>query len=273
MKKARPGTMMYFDLLYDLEDYTDAEVGQLTRAMLKYGLTGELPGFTDRSMKTMWRTLQKKVDLDADKYDKKLLQTKYATYCKKVRATGAEPISYEEWINEHATDDNDSLRLDNENERTDNDSSTDVIQLPTTNSQQPPVSSQQLTANNQHTASSVQQSYPNDQQFYPAQKPQVRKSKRDEEFESFWQAYPKKKNKADARKAFDKVKVPLQTLLDAIDRQKRSAQWSKDGGQFIPYPASWLNKGAWDDEPEVESGSYKYDVDAWREVEDSIILV
>lgn len=95
---------------------------------------------------------------------------------------------------------------------------------------------------------------------------QSRKSKKNEEFESFWQAYPKKKNKADARKAFDKVKVQLQTLLDAIDRQKRSAQWSKDGGQFIPYPASWLNKGAWDDELEPQtdaSGRRYFDESEW----------
>ena len=73
-----------------------------------------------------------------------------------------------------------------------------------------------------------------------------------DDFAVFWKAYPKKKNKIDAKKAFTKVKVPLQTLLDAIDRQKRSAQWQKNGGQFIPYPATWLNRGAWDDELEGE---------------------
>lgn len=93
---------------------------------------------------------------------------------------------------------------------------------------------------------------------------EVKQSKRDIEFESFWQAYPRKKNKIAARKAFDKVKVPLQTLLDAIDRQKRSTQWSKDGGQFIPYPASWLNKGAWDDEPEIEYDRYDTSEDEWN---------
>lgn len=76
----------------------------------------------------------------------------------------------------------------------------------------------------------------------------TRESKTDKGFDSFWKAYPKKKNKLDAQKAFSKVKVPIQTLLDAIERQKRSEQWKKEGGQFIPYPATWLNRGAWDDE-------------------------
>lgn len=69
-------------------------------------------------------------------------------------------------------------------------------------------------------------------------------------FEQFWLAYPKKKNKIDAQKAFKTVKAPLKTLLDAIERQKQSEQWKRDSGQFIPYPATWLRRGAWEDETE-----------------------
>jgi hypothetical protein len=29
----------------------------------------------------------------------------------------------------------------------------------------------------------------------------------------------------------------------------RSAQWTKDGGQFIPHPASWLRAHGWHDDP------------------------
>ena len=62
-------------------------------------------------------------------------------------------------------------------------------------------------------------------------------------------SYPRKKNKEQARKAFNKLKgVKLQELLDAIERQKHSRDWTKDGGQYIPYPATWLNAGGWEDE-------------------------
>lgn len=27
-----------------------------------------------------------------------------------------------------------------------------------------------------------------------------------------------------------------------------SWDWKKDGGQFIPYPATWINRGGWEDE-------------------------
>lgn len=74
-------------------------------------------------------------------------------------------------------------------------------------------------------------------------------------FERFWQAYPKKVGKQAALKAFQRVKVPVESLLTAIERQKCSDQWSRDNGQYIPNPATWLNQGRWEDEisiPETE---------------------
>lgn len=70
----------------------------------------------------------------------------------------------------------------------------------------------------------------------------------DSDFEIFWSAYPTKVGKQPARKAFDKVKVPVETLVAAIERQKCSSQWSKDGGQYILNPATWLNQCRWEDE-------------------------
>ena len=69
-------------------------------------------------------------------------------------------------------------------------------------------------------------------------------------FDAFWKAYPRKVAKPNARKAFAKVLangVTIDTLLAAIDRQKRSQQWQKDSGQFIPHPATWLNQERWTD--------------------------
>lgn len=74
------------------------------------------------------------------------------------------------------------------------------------------------------------------------------KKERAADFEIFWKAYPKKKGKQDALKAFLKVKVPLVTLLTSLEKQKRSADWQKDGGQYVPYPATWLNGARWEDE-------------------------
>jgi hypothetical protein len=81
-------------------------------------------------------------------------------------------------------------------------------------------------------------------------------------FAAFWQAYPKKKAKDDALKAFQKRK-PDQALLDAMLRaitaQRGTEDWQKEGGKFIPYPATWLNDGRWQDETvgDVETAAVK----------------
>lgn len=67
-------------------------------------------------------------------------------------------------------------------------------------------------------------------------------------FDAFWSAYPRKEGKQKAVTAFEKVDVPVAVLLEAIEKQKRSAQWSKDGGQFIPHAATWLNGKRWEDQ-------------------------
>ena len=69
------------------------------------------------------------------------------------------------------------------------------------------------------------------------------------EFEMFWEAYPKKIGKSEAMKAWTKIKPSVQDVLKALKWQKKSEQWAKDGGQFIPNPATYLNQGRWQDEP------------------------
>lgn len=71
------------------------------------------------------------------------------------------------------------------------------------------------------------------------------------DFDRFWAAYPKKKSKADAQKAFEKLapgEELLSRMLSALEQQKQSGDWQREGGQYIPYPASWLNGRRWEDE-------------------------
>ena len=78
------------------------------------------------------------------------------------------------------------------------------------------------------------------------------KKEREAEFDIFWKAYPRKESKKDALKAFLKTKVPLSTLLTAIEQQKKTEQWS-GSKKFIPLPASWLNGERWEDEIDPNS--------------------
>lgn len=69
-------------------------------------------------------------------------------------------------------------------------------------------------------------------------------------FEQFWKAYPKKTNKAFARKVFDKLKVDqalLDKMLKAIAAQIKTT-WKDKDPQYIPHPSTWLNGERWEDE-------------------------
>jgi len=37
--------------------------------------------------------------------------------------------------------------------------------------------------------------------------------------------------------------------MAGLERSKVSEQWQRDGGQFIPHPATWLNGRRWEDQP------------------------
>lgn len=67
-------------------------------------------------------------------------------------------------------------------------------------------------------------------------------------FAEFWSAYPKKVGKIAAMKAWKRCNADLGEVLNAINRQKLGASWNKDGGQYIPNPATWINEGRWEDE-------------------------
>ena len=70
-------------------------------------------------------------------------------------------------------------------------------------------------------------------------------------FDRFWAAYPRKTDKQDAKKAFFRLKPDealLQTMLAAIEKQKKSAQWAEESGRFIPHASTWLNGCRWEDE-------------------------
>jgi len=89
-------------------------------------------------------------------------------------------------------------------------------------------------------------------------------------FNDFWKAYPKKKSKGDAFRAWKKIKPDEQLhdrILNALELAKTSGDWTKEGGKFIPYPASWLNDEGWEDEHTVSTRPDKpQPIPAWKKV-------
>ena len=86
-------------------------------------------------------------------------------------------------------------------------------------------------------------------------------SKGDTRFDEFWNAYPKKVGKKNAQQRWQKLRINDETyrkIMEAVKAQSESDQWKKDGGQYIPYPATWLSQERWEDQlPTVEQHSEK----------------
>jgi hypothetical protein len=83
-------------------------------------------------------------------------------------------------------------------------------------------------------------------------------------FGEFWACYPKKVAKTKALKAWRALNPDadlVTTILAAVERHTKTPKWIKDGGEFIPFPATWLNQRRWEDE--IESATKSADAGRW----------
>ena len=77
------------------------------------------------------------------------------------------------------------------------------------------------------------------------------KKENDNLFDRFWDAYPRKVAKPAARKKFESLNPDgqlVEKMIQAVEIQKKSDQWTKDDGRFIPHPATWISQRRWEDE-------------------------
>jgi hypothetical protein len=80
---------------------------------------------------------------------------------------------------------------------------------------------------------------------------EIRKEEYSKDFLIFYNSYPNKKAPQEAWKSWLKIsnRPPIEKIIEAINKQ---IEWRKNSnGQFRPewkHPATWLNKGCWDDE-------------------------
>lgn len=71
----------------------------------------------------------------------------------------------------------------------------------------------------------------------------------DTRFDEFWAVYPNRKDKKLARdrwanKDLDRI---ADKIIAAVKVQARSEDWTKNAGQFIPLPSTYLNRERWED--------------------------
>ena len=94
---ARPGIMLYFDILEPIKVLPDEDKGRLLVAMLEYGQKGTVPEF-EGMLALAWGFVKPKIDKDSDEYNRTVLKRQYAAFCRDRKKKGEPDISFEEWL-------------------------------------------------------------------------------------------------------------------------------------------------------------------------------
>lgn len=110
---ARPGIMLYFDILEPIRVLPDADKGRLLVAMLEYGQNGTLPEF-DGMLALAWGFVKPKIDRDDESYENAKVQRKYAAFCKRRASQNLPKITFEEWLGMDADERQRMVTTDNE---------------------------------------------------------------------------------------------------------------------------------------------------------------
>ena len=82
----------------------------------------------------------------------------------------------------------------------------------------------------------------------------------DQMFMQFWSIYPKKVDKKGSFRAFKnikKLKEVFPAIIDALEIQKQSAQWTKENGQYIPNPTTYIHQERWNTVTESDTHQAK----------------
>lgn len=78
-------------------------------------------------------------------------------------------------------------------------------------------------------------------------------------FEQWYRQYPKKVSRGQAEKAWVTVErmndVDVGGMIEKLEEQKASPDWLKEGGKYIPHPATYLNAKKWLDEADAPESS------------------
>lgn len=84
------------------------------------------------------------------------------------------------------------------------------------------------------------------------------KDKYKETFDIFYEAYPKKEAKQDALKAWLSLSPGedlFKKIMAALEVKKKTEDWVKERGKYVPLPASWIRGKRWEDDISLTVGN------------------
>ena len=223
--KEKKSFVIYCDWENTFRKISKYEAGDLIQGIFEYMRTGEIPEFESFAVEAVFTLMVETFKRDRDKYYK---------MCERNAVNGAKKWKKSDENNnaKNATGKNGKKQnakyADNDN---DNDNVNDNVNVNDNDNDKYNIST---SSSSEMRISECSASYSDD-------------------FLEFWSVYPKKMGKGAAYKVFNKLKLSKQDkadILTALQWQKKSEQWLKDNGQFIPYPATYLNQRRWEDEPQ-----------------------
>ena len=80
----------------------------------------------------------------------------------------------------------------------------------------------------------------------------------EQQFESFWELYPRKAGKKTAKRAWENIKpddVLFATIMSGLKTAVQYWHFQNISEKHIPHPSTWLNEERWQDEFSTENFS------------------
>lgn len=102
-------------------------------------------------------------------------------------------------------------------------------------------------------------------------KPKLAPKVLEEEFDTVWDLYPKKKDKTRAFKAFSKARkegVPLEKIREGVQKYVQEIENTGIAHQYIKYGSTWFNNRCWEDEYDTNTKS-SYDLNEYVKAMDT----
>lgn len=217
-KETKKSFVLYYDYRQHLELLSDEERGQLLMALLNYAENGIEPELKGAAMMA-FSFIRAQMDRDAAKYAATVQKRREAgkqggrppkaNESTEKQTEAKKANGFLEKQTEAKKPDTDNVNVTD----TDNVNVTDINNIPPT--------------------------------------PQGGTDAQERRFAEFWAEYPKKVGKKAALASWKKVKPDAklhERIMQAVAIAKKSEQWNREGGRFVPNPSTWLNQGRWDDE-------------------------
>ena len=228
-KESRRSFLLYYDYRQHLAILSDEERGRLLMALLDYGENGTEPDL-DGAALMAFSFISGQMDRDAEKYERIVQKRREAGQ------KGGRPPKSDGQPPEDEPE-------PEETEQSEESESTDK----------------------QTKAKKAKANDENQTEAPPKEKPTDAQTDR---FNEFWKQYPKKVGKAAAQKSWKQIKPDaelFERIMRAVETAKKSDQWTREGGRYIPNPTTWLNQGRWDDEPVQNQPPTSFDTDEFFE--------